>query len=223
MQSKNKFIVYIHRLKEDGRVYVGQTNSSLKTRAGSNGHRYKNCTKFWNAIQKYGWNNFEHIIVQDNLTLEEANKLEAELIEKYDSINNGFNLVAGGRNHLWSEEYRQKMRERNLGPKNPNYGKPKSEEVKRKIGEANKISQLGKKHSEETKKKMSESHKKYIPILCVETQKVYNCPSEASLDVANTKQAGHITDVCKGRRKTAFGYHWKYLDKDKEKEKNINE
>ena len=29
------------------------------------------------------------------------------------------------------------MRERNLGPKNPNYGKPKSEEVKRKIGEAN--------------------------------------------------------------------------------------
>lgn len=81
-----------------------------------------------------------------------------------------------------------------------------------------KISLLGKKHSEETKKKMSESHKKYIPILCVETQKIYNCPSEASLDVANTKQAGHITEVCKGKRKTAFGYHWKYVNKEKENE-----
>ena len=194
MQSKNNFLVYIHRLKSDGRVYVGQTNGSLKTRAGSNGHRYKNCTKFWNVIQKYGWDNFDHIIIKDNLSLDEANKLEAELIEKYDSINNGFNLVAGGRNHLWSEE------------------------TKRKIGEANKISLLGKKHSEETKKKMSESHKKYIPILCVETQKIYNCPSEASLDVANTKQAGHITEVCKGKRKTAFGYHWKYVNKEKENE-----
>lgn len=130
MQSKNNFLVYIHRLKSDGRVYVGQTNGSLKTRAGSNGHRYKSCTKFWNAIQKYGWDNFDHIIIKDNLSLDEANKLEAELIEKYDSINNGFNLVVGGRNHLWSEEYRQIMRERNLGPKNPNYGKPMSEETK---------------------------------------------------------------------------------------------
>lgn len=214
MQSKNNFLVYIHKLKSDGRVYVGQTNSSLSRRSGNQGQRYKSCTKFWHAIQKYGWENFEHIVIQENLTLEQANQLEAELIEKYDSINNGFNLVSGGRNHLWSEEYRQQMRERNLGAKNPNYGKPKSEETKRKISEANKISHLGHKHSEETKKKMSEAHKKDIPILCIETSKIYKCPSEASIDVANTKQAGHITEVCKGTRKTAFGYHWKYLDKE---------
>lgn len=214
MQSKNNFLVYIHKLKSDGRVYVGQTNSSLSRRSGNQGQRYKSCTKFWHAIQKYGWENFEHIVIQENLTLEQANQLEAELIEKYDSINNGFNLVSGGRNHLWSEEYRQQMRERNLGAKNPNYGKPKSEETKRKISEANKISHLGHKHSEETKKKMSEAHKKDIPILCIETSKIYRCPSEASMDVANTKQAGHITEVCKGIRKTAFGYHWKYLDKE---------
>lgn len=215
MQSDNNFLVYIHKLKNDNRVYVGQTNSTLKIRSGSNGYRYKKCPKFWNAIQKYGWDNFEHIVVQDNLSLEEANILEKQLIEEYDSINNGFNLVPGGRNHLWPDEYRQKMRERNLGEKNPNWKKPRTEETKQKIGKSNKISLLGHKHTEDTKKKMSESHKKNILILCIETQKIYRCPSEASLDVANTKQAGHITEVCKGKRKTAFGYHWKYLDKDK--------
>jgi hypothetical protein len=64
--------------------------------------------------------------------------------------------------------------------------------------------------------KMSESHKKNIPILCIETQKIYKCPVDAAMDVSNTKNSGHITEVCKGKRKTAYGYHWQYLDKDKE-------
>jgi group I intron endonuclease len=206
----------MHRLKQNGKVYIGQSNCSLKRRSGNKGSKYKKCPKFYKAIQDYGWDNFDHIVLYENLTLDEANKLEDELIEQYDSINNGFNAVRGGRNHLWSDEYKQQMRERNLGEKNPNYGKPRSEETKRKIGEANKISQLGKHHSEETKMKMSESHKKNIPILCIETQKIYKCPIDAAMDVSNTKNSGHITEVCKGKRKTAYGYHWQYLDKDKE-------
>lgn len=217
MQSDKKFIVYIHRLKNDGRVYVGQTCTSLEQRSGSNGYKYKHCPKFYHAIQKYGWENFQHIVIYKNLTLEQANIKEQELIKLYNSIENGFNLVPGGRNHLWSDQYKEKMKERNLGSKNPNYGKPRSQETKRKIGEANKISQQGKKHSKQTKDKMSKAHKKYCPILCIETQKIYNCLVDASMDVANTKQAGHIKEVCDGKRKTAFKYHWKYLDKDKEK------
>lgn len=215
-QNSKKFLVYMHRLKLDGRVYIGQTCMSLKQRSGSNGCRYKNCTKFYNAIQKYGWNNFEHIVLYQNLTLDEANRKEKELIEKYNSINNGFNLVAGGRNHTWSEEDKKKMRQRNLGNKNPNWGKPRSEETKRKIGQANRISQLGKFHTEETKQKMSQSNKKYQPIICVETGKKYDYMIDAALDVSNKKQSGHIKEVCEGKRKTAFGYHWKYFEKDNE-------
>ena len=61
-QNSKKFLVYMHRLKLDGRVYIGQTCMSLRQRSGDNGYRYKSCTKFYNAIQKYGWDNFEHIV-----------------------------------------------------------------------------------------------------------------------------------------------------------------
>ena len=217
----NDFIVYIHRLKTDGRVYVGQTRGSLKQRAGSNGHRYKHCPKFYNAIQKYGWDSFEHIVVATGLTIDEANQLEDKLIKEYNSINNGFNINLGGRNHTYTEEQRKAMSERMKGSKNLNFGKPRSEETKRKIGETVSKALLEKTHSEETKEKIRKSHQKDIPIICIETGKIYSCPSEASWDVHQTRVGGHITEVCKGIRKTAFGFHWKYyLEEDKSSKEN---
>ena len=107
------------------------------------------------------------------------------------------------------------MIKRNLGKKNPNYGKPRSEETKKKIGEANKIALLGRKHTQEELEKMSQSHKKDIPILCIETGIVYNCPSDAAIGIGKKPNAaGHITEVCQGKRQTAYQYHWKYLEKD---------
>ena len=215
------FKVYKYTLKDTDKVYIGQTSMSIQQRAGSQGHRYKGCNKFYNAIQKYGWDNFECEILAENLTLEEANKLEDEYILKYNSIENGFNINRGGRNHLWTEEQRQQMRERNLGEKNPNYGKPRSEETKKKISKANSIALRGKKHTKEQLKKMSQSHKKDIPIICIETGIIYNCPSDAAVGIGKTPRNGnHITEVCQGKRKTAYKFHWKYLEKDKKESKH---
>lgn len=103
------------------------------------------------------------------------------------------------------------MKLRVLGEKNPNYGKPRTEETKKKIREANKIAQLGRRPSEETKIKMRKSHQRDIPIRCVETGVIYSCPSEAGASVGKRKNAGHISEVCSGKRQTAFGYHWEYV------------
>ena len=67
MKMDNNWCIYKHTLKEDGRVYIGQTNSIQNRWKPS---AYKTCTYFYNAIQKYGWDNFEHEILLSNLTLE---------------------------------------------------------------------------------------------------------------------------------------------------------
>lgn len=47
-------------------------------------------------------------------------------------------------------------------------------------------------------------------VLCVETNEVFSSHEEAAAKVGVSKQM--ISFACCGRRKTAKGYHWKYLD-----------
>lgn len=65
----------------------------------------------------------------------------------------------------------------------------------------------GKKHSEETKRKMSEAHSKKV--LCVETSEVFESVSEAQRKTGIFNNS--ISNVCNGKRKTAGGYHWKFV------------
>ena len=97
---KNRFKVYIHKNLINGKVYIGQTYRTLQERSGLNGKNYKDSTRFYEDIEKYGWDNFEHKVLYDNLSCEEANKLERELIKQYKSLdsNYGYNVASGGGN-----------------------------------------------------------------------------------------------------------------------------
>lgn len=107
------YCVYIHINKINGKVYIGQTCKGTKQRWRKNGEGYKKNVYFYKAIQKYGWDNFKHIIVYKNLTQEEANYYERFLIKKYNALNSnyGYNLREGGSNLS--------------GLDNPNYGNHK--------------------------------------------------------------------------------------------------
>ena len=95
--EKRDYIVYAHINKVNRKIYIGKTNRSLKYRSGANGKGYKNCSTFYKAIEKYGWENFEHIVLIDKLTKEESEIFEGELIKKYRSINPqfGYNTQPG--------------------------------------------------------------------------------------------------------------------------------
>lgn len=91
-----KYVVYKHTLREDGRVYIGQS-VGYELRWGKNGSGYKGCPLFWDNIQHYGWDAFDHEIVFDGLSKEEADIIERVLIRRYNSTNikKGFNLSVG--------------------------------------------------------------------------------------------------------------------------------
>lgn len=146
---ENNYCIYKHTAP-NGKVYIGQTCQKPENRFGKDGYRYKGCTIFYNAIQKYGFDNFKHEILFDNLTQEEANKKEIELIREYRSNERdfGYNIQDGGHNGSPSEETRRKMSEWQIG-------KALSDETRQKISKA----RSGQRDSDETRKKKSDGHK----------------------------------------------------------------
>ena len=94
------FTVYIHINTINNKKYIGITSKKPEDRWGLDGHNYHN-QHFNRAIQKYGWDSFEHIILQEGLTEEEAKQLEIKLIEEYNTTDPdfGYNKTIGGDGH----------------------------------------------------------------------------------------------------------------------------
>ena len=97
MIDNNKYTVYIHT-DPDNKKYVGLTRRNPEDRC-KNGYGYasNNNQKFYDAIKEIGWENFTHEIIAENLSREEAEQLERELIYQYDTTNDecGYNILDG--------------------------------------------------------------------------------------------------------------------------------
>ena len=161
------YTVYQHKNKINGKVYIGITSQKLEQRWGSQGCNYKSSPHFYSAIQKYGWDNFEHNILFTDLTKEQACLKEQELIKEYNSMNRefGYNSTSGGDIFTMNEETKQKISQAMIGNQN-GLGHPCSEEKKEKISNA----QKGRKFTEEHKQKLSEAAKnRHVP--CSEEKK----------------------------------------------------
>lgn len=79
--SERRYCVYTHINKTNQKRYVGMTGLKPKVRWGNNGSGYKNQPDFFNDIQQYGWDGFEHVIIYSHLTKEEAQEKEIALIK----------------------------------------------------------------------------------------------------------------------------------------------
>lgn len=90
------FSVYCHTNSNNGKTYVGITEQDPEKR-WLNGKGYSKNEKFYSDILLYGWDGFEHRIVADQLTEEQAVAIEKELISAYDSRGLGYNNSDGGK------------------------------------------------------------------------------------------------------------------------------
>lgn len=238
MENLTNWCVYMHENRFNGKKYIGITGMK-PTNRWANGTGYKRCPIFYAAIKKYGWDAFQHDILYTGLTQEEAERLEVELITKYQTQDRdkGYNLAVGGgvnRGFHRTEDFTKRRiatrKARYVKENHPFYGKHRLEETKEKIRAA----QIGIPRSEESKVRMSVSaHKRWSPdnvaereylrsfniganspvaraVVCVETGKVYGTSGLAA-EATGAEPTG-ITRCCKGQRHTAGGYHWRYAD-----------
>lgn len=182
--------LYMH-VSPSGRKYIGITQQKPQER-WRNGKGYPRNKHFQNAIKKYGWENFEHIILFDDLTEDEANEYEEELIDLFDTTNpqKGYNLHTGGRHHKVSQESRDKLSKalkgKYAGKNNPFYGKH---------------------HTAETMEKIYKPVEKYS--LNGEYICTYKSLKDAAID--NGVHPTDISKVCRQvKKKTCAGYQWKF-------------
>ena len=206
--------VYIH-ISPKGKKYVGITGKPKPEYRWNRGEGYRQNSHFYRAIKKYGWDNFLHVVVAENLTKEEACKLEKTLIQKWSTTNEhrGYNHSTGGEGGGTGIYFTEARRKR--------------------IGETHR----GMKHTESAKKRMSEGHKGLItwnkgrswsaeekqtfmkaqkskPVVCIETGIVYYGARDAERKTGIGRT--EIRLCCHGRKyhRTAGGFHWKFVTLD---------
>ena len=91
--------LYCYENKITGKIYIGQTKLTLKERAGADYINYKQSKKFYNAIKKYGCNNFYSTIFKIVETQDEANQEEMFWIAEMRRLlgeNMIYNITDGG-------------------------------------------------------------------------------------------------------------------------------
>lgn len=95
--SSEKYFVYKHTAP-NGKVYIGITCKINPQKRWNNGAGYQQQKHFYNAILKYGWDNFRHEIILFGLDKLTACQKEVELIAEYQSMNPkyGYNTRSGG-------------------------------------------------------------------------------------------------------------------------------
>lgn len=93
--------IYKFTCIKNGKIYIGQsTNIESRYNGHKNNHLNNNLkndynTKFYRALRKYKFDNFEHEIIEE-VSMELLDEREKYWIAYYDSFKNGYNSNSGG-------------------------------------------------------------------------------------------------------------------------------
>ena len=194
--SENNYSVYVHTTPS-GKMYVGITKQKPEYRWGRNGGQYKGQV-FYNAIEKYGWDNIEHEIIAEHLTEDEAKNFEIALIDKLHTADNryGYNVTLGGESgngYKWSEEGKKKISE--------NSKKMWAREgfKESRCGEnASAYGRTGEMHPMYGKRGADNPNSKKV--ICITTGEIYDSAKIASKTIGVTPSL--LCRCCRGERKS---------------------
>lgn len=192
--EERKYCVYMHVNKINGKIYVGLTCQELYDR-WKNGWGYYTQVIFWRAIQKYTFDGFYHIIVDNNLSKQEAKELEKQLIAEYNTTDRryGYNVSCGGD---FPDEAIRSWK-----------GKHHSRESKEKISNANK----GRKRPDNIVRHMGNNYSsKHVYQYDLDGKFICEFTSTREAERKTGIVHNSISSCCLGKTITAGGFIWSY-------------
>ncbi|HFK1435009.1 TPA: NUMOD3 domain-containing DNA-binding protein [Bacillus cereus] len=231
-------IIYKSTNTVNNKVYIGLTASKFEQRKRQ--HKYSALTAnsmcaFHLAIRKYGWDNFKWEIIDEAEDFEGLCEKEKYWISHYDSYGSyGYNETKGGDNGFLGETHSKETREK---ISRANKGRIASEETRKKMSETRKLItgdkhhlygktgekcfNYGKRHSDDAKSKMRNAklgkytgkdspHAVSIIQLTIDNELVAKHDSVKDASVSVGGKSPNIVKVCKGERKSAYGFKWMY-------------
>lgn len=188
-----------------GKVYIGQ---SLNIRKRWNFYRTskaKSHPKLYNSFCKYGVDNHYFEIIHElplDISQNIINYYEQLYMDSYRKCGiELLNIREGGYNGRHSKETIEKLRVINTG-------KILNEETKIKIGLKSKGNKyrLGTKHTKETIEKKSKKVLQFDKFNNFINEFIGAKEAEKLLNISQS----NISEVCRGKRKSAGGYIWKF-------------
>ena len=210
-------MAYIYKITNDinGKVYVGWTSFSIEQRfklhlsdatKGSMRHR-----PLYSAIQKYGKEHF-HIEIVEETT--EPQEREQYWIAYYDSYQHGYNATLGGEGRLQYDH--DKIYNLFLEGKGV---QEICEIVGCEVTICNNLLKARGITKEERiqrgKDKQIEKYGKPVAKLDKETGEILDVfLTIAAASESIQKPRRHIAEVCKEKRKSAYGYKWEFITKE---------
>jgi group I intron endonuclease len=168
--------IYAIKNRTNNKMYIGQSVNVRKRKSyhlwllRTNNHFNP---KLQSAFNKYGEENFEFVILE-KCNKDELDDKEIKYINRYNTINDGYNICEGGEGSLGrtlSEETKQKISNANTGRKQDEVAKKRKSEIMKELWETaeyrKKMEQRpkpkpwnkGRRHTEEEKKHLSEKLK----------------------------------------------------------------
>lgn len=201
---EKKWTVYVHKNKENGKRYIGITSRIKPEHRWNGGRGYIKSPYFYAAIQKYGWDGFEHIILATGMDEESAKRAECNLIKFWNTQNKlfGYNMTSGGdgtAGYHPSAETRAKFSKARL-----------KENLSEETLKRRSAGLRGRKFSEEHKRKIGDGNSKPIKMYTKDGTYLRSFRAARDVEVEYGISHSHISQCCHGQRMSAGGYVWKF-------------
>ena len=207
----------------NGRIYVGQTTKSAEQRIIQYRSKRKKYGKslVLRSIAKYGWDAHVFEVIEDNVSKELLNEREIYWVKElktYAPENlDGMNLTRGGdyRESWKNDKTRVERAKQRRGEKAPSWGKPISDDVKKKISKS--VSEYNKKTGKKPSAycHLKSKEKQQVPVVAYDINGnfigEYACIKFAA-DSLNINRRT-VNDAVLGKQNHARGYFFRRKEK----------